>query len=78
MKGRPVVVLARQITPGNFAFGAMSTLGGCSVQPHAEIPRALDAAGRPRFDVFAFTLADGNDRRKFSPGQRVHLILRDP
>jgi hypothetical protein len=49
-------VLARQIDPGPFAWPSGTTLGEVAVA-HVSVPRALDAVGRPRTDLFAFSLS---------------------
>ncbi len=69
----PVIILARRVEAIDFVLTEESTLNGCPVQKHLEMPRALDAAGSPRLDIFAFTLRDGRDRVRFQPGQIVEL-----
>jgi hypothetical protein len=48
-------------------------LGGCPIEPWTEIPRALDAAGRQRSDLFAFHLSNDADLSRFTPGLQVDL-----
>jgi hypothetical protein len=58
---------------GNFTFCRGSTLSGIPLQPYLDIPRAVDANGRPRLDLFAFALQDPADAAHFEVGQRVEL-----
>ncbi len=67
-------VLARQLEPGPFRVVEGSTLGGCALDPKAlDIPRAHNADGSPRLDIFAFLLERREDALRFKVGDRVEL-----
>jgi hypothetical protein len=68
---RPVVI-ARVGGP-NFRLTPHMKLGGRAIEPRVGVPRSLDAAGKPRLDVFAFQLRDAADLACFARGQRVIL-----
>jgi hypothetical protein len=52
-------VFARQLDGGDFSWPAGARLAGRLIRG-VTAPRALNAAGRPRLDLFAFSLdADG-------------------
>ena len=76
------IVLARVLGPREFRVDVGATLGGCHLRPTLEMPRALDADGRQREDVFAFELASAGDVLHFAVGQVVSLANagghRDP
>ena len=46
---------------------------GCVVTGF-DVPRALDAKGQPRRDLFAFFLEQKEDIGRFAKGQRVELV----
>jgi len=73
LKRDVVIILARQITPGNFTLDAHSTFGDCAIKPIVSMPRAIDREGQPRKDVFAFTLSKRTDAAKFAKGRVVTL-----
>jgi len=54
-----------------------STLDGAPLHLHLDFPRAFDAAGEPRMDVFVFALRDADDLRRFAAGQQVLLETPD-
>jgi len=71
---RPYYLIARHITPGHdFSLLETSFLNGFKVIPELTMPRALDKNGLPRYDLFVFYLADGNDINKFNTGTIVEL-----
>jgi hypothetical protein len=57
----------------DFGVDDGSLLAGCPVELWLDVPRALDADGRQRRDLFAFCLRSRGDRRKFRVGDRVRL-----
>lgn len=68
-------VVARVLDPNaTFEVTSASTLGGCSVEQWLEIPRASDANGAPRLDLFAFCLKSLADIEHFAVGLHVELI----
>jgi hypothetical protein len=73
LTGRGVVVLARWLGPESFTSLHGATLGGVSIEPWTEIPRAHHPDGRLRLDLFAFLLSRAEDRDRFAPGARVLL-----
>lgn len=68
-----VVVFARQLSPGTFLLGARPMLGGVPIRPEVVVPRALDAAGNPRHDLFVFRPESAADLPKFVVGEKVAL-----
>jgi len=65
-------VIARLVDEtADFGVHDGSLLAGCPVEPWVDAPRALDADGRRRRDLFAFCLRSREDRRKFGVGDRV-------
>jgi hypothetical protein len=57
--------------------GPGATLGGCPISPALSMPRALDADGKPRLDLFVFVLVNEADLAQFEVGQRVELLSPD-
>jgi hypothetical protein len=68
-----VQVLARKLEVGDFAIPLGATLGGVRVSPVLSAPRAKNAQGELRLDLFTFLLLDPQDAGRLSPGQRVLL-----
>ncbi len=67
-------VLVRQINKGNhFAITEHSQLSGIELKPFLSSPRALDKEGKPRTDLFVFTLKDRSQITAFTVGQIVEL-----
>lgn len=67
------VVLARQITPSNWILGEDPHLGGVPIRKWTDIPRAQDAHGGQRYDLFGFALRDNAMATKFAVGKLVDL-----
>jgi hypothetical protein len=57
----------------DFRIDEEARLAGCRVAPWLEVPRALDADGRQRRDLFVFCLRSRADLRTFAVGDRVRL-----
>ena len=68
---RPIVMV--KIGSEKFALGSEPMLAGRVIERWMDIPRALDADGNPRLDLFAFQLRDAADLAGFAAGQRVIL-----
>jgi hypothetical protein len=67
-------VLARVLDPtAQFVLAPETTLGGCSVERWHDMPRALDADGRRRTDLFGFCLKHSADLARLKTGDRVVL-----
>ena len=67
-------VFARSLVPGrNWTLSQRSRLGGRPVLPETQIPRALDASGQQRYDLFVFALRAAEDRDHFRVGDQVYL-----
>jgi len=67
-------VVARLVEPeAQFDVSGGSTLGACPVEQSLEMPRALDADGRQRRDLFGFCLKDNADLARLKTGDRVVL-----
>jgi hypothetical protein len=67
-------VVARVLDPvAQFVVSSAATLGGCPVEQWLEMPRALDADGRQRMDLFGFCLKDNADLAHLKTGDRVVL-----
>jgi hypothetical protein len=71
-KGQALVI-ARQIGHGDFILGQSQRLGGLPIHAVVTAPRALDASGQPRLDIFAFRLLHEADLSRLSKGDRVQL-----
>ena len=71
------VVMARQLTPGDFALGERPRLGGVAIRREVSMPRALNSAGQPRFDLFAFRPVSAADLSRFVVGATVGLEVGD-
>lgn len=67
------VVLARELTPTEWALGFTATLNNIPIERYGDMPRALDKDGKQRLDLFAFILKDKSDKNKFSVGEIVEL-----
>jgi len=72
---RPTVVFARILESQDFGLVEGARLGGVPIAPVVTAPRALDADGQPRTDIFAFTLQSGGNVESFAPGVRVSLVI---
>jgi hypothetical protein len=68
------LLLAVQLDEGNFELKAGSRLGPIELEPVVSQPRALDDAGRPRFDLFVFRALDRRDIELVAVGETVELI----
>lgn len=66
-------VIARLLDPADFRVGPSSTLGEVRVEEWPDAPRALDADGAPRVDLYALRLRNAEDRARFVAGERVQL-----
>jgi len=66
-------VMARSSAKRTFAVTEGSTLGGCRIEWWTDQPRAVDASGRQRTQVFVFALQDAADAAHFTVGQTVTL-----
>ena len=67
-------VLARAVDPTiTFTVSSETKLGGCAVERWLDIPRAMDAAGNQRTDLFGFCLRNVSDRTHLEIGARVVL-----
>lgn len=75
-RARVSVVMARQIDPGGFEIDENSSLHGCSVLG-MQMPRALDAHGQQRFDLFVFNVEPDSVSR-FHVGETVVLDATAP
>lgn len=69
-----VQVMARKLHAGDFAIPNGATLGDVRVSPVISAPRAKNAQGELRLDLFAFLLLDPADASRLTPGQRVLLV----
>lgn len=66
------IVLARLLAPAGFVVNDSSRLNGAAVRSF-DMPRAKDASGNQRTDLFGFVLVRREDLSKFTVGQRVEL-----
>jgi hypothetical protein len=67
-------VVARAVDPAAaFTVSSDSSLGGCPVERWLDMPRALDADGHQRMDLFGFYLKHASDRPRLKTGDRVVL-----
>ena len=71
------VVMARQLTRGDFILGERPRLGGVAIRREVCMPRALNSAGQPRFDIFAFRPVSAADLSRFVVGVTVSLEVGD-
>ncbi len=70
--GQGYLVFARRLNDVEFWINESTCLNGAKIK-HADIPRALDAHGKPRLDVWGFFLASDADHQRFAVGQVVDL-----
>lgn len=73
--GGAPLVLARRIDAHDFVVRDGSLLNGVPIAA-ADIPRALNAVGKARTDLWGFFLKSGSDLSGFAIGQKV--TLRQP
>jgi hypothetical protein len=67
-------VLARAVDQTvAFAVSFDAGLGGCAVEQWLEMPRALDASGHQRRDLYGFCLKRASDFPRLKIGDRVVL-----
>jgi len=67
-------VVARLLDPeASIEVGPGASLGGCRVERWLDTPRALDADGNQRGDLFGFCLVEVGDLSRLSPGDFVEL-----
>ena len=72
--GATAYVAARMLEVGrDFLVREGATLAGAPLHVWADAPRAVDATGNPRLDLFIFALRRRADLARFEPGQRVML-----
>jgi hypothetical protein len=70
----PEYYVARQLPPlAPFELSERSRLGEVPIKASVSAPRALDAEGRPRLDVFIFRPVSGKNVAVLHPGQVVEL-----
>jgi len=67
------IVLARRLTECSFALGEEPKLGGVAIERVLSMPRALDANGKPRLDLFAFRPVAATDLAQFKVGEVLEL-----
>ena len=68
-------VFARHLDDADFTLVDGSTLGGIPIKPELTMPRALDADGNPRMDLFAFRPCVKADVERFVVGEIVELVI---
>lgn len=74
IKERGVHVLAKSLVDGiDFHIPRGSTLGGVELENFLDVPRAADAHGNQRTDLFAFKLKEGATGEQFVKGAVVEL-----
>ena len=71
------IVLARRITPSEFALPEHPTLGGVPIARWISQPRSLKPDGTPDLNVFAFHLVTASDVARLPVGQIVELSGAD-
>jgi hypothetical protein len=68
-------VLTRAVDPAlEFMIPSDARLGGCPIEQWLEVPRALDANGQQRRDVYGFRLRQASDRSRLIVGATVVLV----
>jgi hypothetical protein len=72
--GRGYVVVRLLDRETRVELSTTPLLGGCPVERWLEMPRALDAEGRTRTDLFGFCLVRPDDLRRLSVGDHVDLV----
>ena len=70
-------VFAQRLDDDDFTLVDGATLGGIPIQPEITMPRALDADGNPRMDLFAFRPCVNTDVERFVIGEIVDLVIPD-
>jgi len=71
--GRGYVVARLVDAAATFDLSVESGLGGYPVEYWLDMPRAVDANGRQRMDLFGFCLKRLSDRPRLNVGDRVVL-----
>jgi len=71
--GRSYVVARLLDVNAQFEVLADARLGGVRVERWLDVPRALDADGKQRTDLFGFCLKDIGDRDLLKVGDRAEL-----
>jgi hypothetical protein len=71
--GRGYVIARLLDSETTFEVPSEARLGGVAVERWLDIPRALDARGNQRRDVFGFCLKDIGDRDRLKIGVRAEL-----
>lgn len=72
--GDHAYVVARCLhTPCDFVLTGAATLDAHAIERWVDVPRALDANGKDRTDLFAFCLKSAADRAYFIVGRRITL-----
>jgi hypothetical protein len=66
-------ILARICHPVDFSLTRAATLSGISILPILQQPRALDASGCQRTDLFAFVLRNQSDICHFRQNDTLRL-----
>ena len=74
--GGAPLVLARHVDDHDFVVRDGSLLNGAPIAA-ADIPRALNAAGKARTDLWGFFLKSASDLPRFTVGQTVKLERSD-
>lgn len=69
-------VLCRELQRNRFRLGPGAQLQGAGVRAVTQ-PRALDAQGEPRLDLYLFRLEHPADARRFKVGETVTLSADD-
>lgn len=73
-ESNPVMIIVRSLGATGFSIGKNSTLGGCRLLKYLDQPRSTREDGTQDPAVFAFCLADNDDRKKLSVGAEVEFI----
>ncbi len=74
--GEHTFLLVRRMEHGAFSLSAAPRLGGVVIRRFVEQPRKLKPDGSPDLDVFAFELADRQNKERFAVGQVLDLELQ--
>ncbi|MBS2032344.1 MAG: hypothetical protein JST54_30875 [Deltaproteobacteria bacterium] len=66
-------VICRELKRNRFRLAPGARLGDAEIKPHVAQPRALDAQGQPRVDLYVFSFANRADAKRFKAGDTVVL-----
>ena len=72
--GERIYIFARRLGPAcDFILTEAPALDAHAIERWTDVPRAVDANGKDRRDLFVFCLKNASDRAYFTTGRRITL-----